>query len=137
MTMPELTGGLSPELCYLLASVVLTFVLILTPATLNVLNNGLQIMAGPRDNLPQDTVFVARAKRLSANMLENMVLFVPLVLIANAAHVSNDMTMLGVQLFFWGRVVHAVVYLAGLPWVRPALWAVAVAGMVLIALQLV
>jgi uncharacterized MAPEG superfamily protein len=47
------------------------------------------------------------------------------------------MTVLGTQLFFWGRLAYAVIYLAGLPWLRTASWAVSVVGLVLIFLQLV
>ena len=37
-------------------------------------------------------------------MLESLVLFAILVLTAKAAGISNAMTLLGAQLFFWGRV---------------------------------
>jgi uncharacterized MAPEG superfamily protein len=47
------------------------------------------------------------------------------------------MTLLGAQIFFWARVVYAAVYLAGIPWVRTAVWAVSVIGMLLIFRQLV
>jgi uncharacterized MAPEG superfamily protein len=49
---------------------------------------------------------------------------------------GNEMTALGAQLFFWGRLAYAVVYLIGLPWVRTATWAVSMAGLVLILIQL-
>ena len=47
------------------------------------------------------------------------------------------MTLLGAQLFFWGRVGHAVLYIAGIPWARTAAWLVSVIGLLLIFLQLV
>jgi uncharacterized MAPEG superfamily protein len=46
------------------------------------------------------------------------------------------MTLLGAQLFFWARLVYAVVYVAGVPWVRTAVWAVSAVGLILIFLQL-
>jgi uncharacterized MAPEG superfamily protein len=124
------------ELTILVYSVLLTFVLIMIPATQAVFQNGLKVMTGPRDNLPEPTVFVARARRLSTNMLENMVLFIPLVLIAHVAGISNEMTVLGTQLFLGARAVHAIIYLAGIPWIRPVAWFVAVLGMALIVLEL-
>ena len=46
------------------------------------------------------------------------------------------MTLLGAQLFFWGRVAHAIVYIAGIPWLRTAAWGVSVIGLILIFAQL-
>lgn len=125
------------ELTYLVYSVGLTFVLLMIPATTKVLQNGLVIMVGSRDALPEPSVFASRAQRASVNMLENMVLFIPLVLAANLAGISNDSTVLGAQLFLTGRLLHAIVYLAGWPWVRTLAWFIAVVGMGMIALQIV
>jgi len=47
------------------------------------------------------------------------------------------MTLLGAQIFFWARLVYAGVYIAGVPWLRTGVWAVAVVGLILIFLQLV
>ena len=49
---------------------------------------------------------------------------------------TNDMTLLGAQLFFWGRVAYAVCYLGGLPYVRTLSWLVSLIGIVLILIQL-
>jgi uncharacterized MAPEG superfamily protein len=125
------------ELTLLLWSVILTFVLILIPAGEAIIRNGVIAQGGSRDNLPEPSVFHKRATRLSTNMLENMVLFVPLVLIANATSISNDLTILGAQLFFYARVAHAVIYLAGLPMIRPLAWLVAVIGMGMFASALI
>jgi uncharacterized MAPEG superfamily protein len=46
-------------------------------------------------------------------------------------------TLLGAQLFFWGRVACAIVYIAGIPWIRTAAWTVSVIGLILIFGQLV
>ena len=120
----------------LLYSVILMLVVILLPAIIAIKENGLIAQAGPRDNLPEPSVFLARCRRLSANLLENLVMFAAVVLTAHAAGVSNDSTVFGAQLFFYGRVAHAVVYAAGLPMVRPVCYAVALFGMILIALPL-
>ena len=83
------------------------------------------------------TNWAGRAERAHSNMLESLVLFAILVLVAQAAGVRNAMTLLGAQLFFWGRVGHAVLYIAGIPWARTAAWVVSVVGLILIAWQLV
>ncbi len=59
------------------------------------------------------------------------------MLAARAINVSNAMTVLGAQLFFWGRLAHAAIYMAGIPWLRTAAWLVSVLGLLLIFLQLV
>ena len=70
-------------------------------------------------------------------MIENLVVFAALVLVAVAAGRTNAMTLLGAQLFFWARLAYAVVYLIGIPWLRTGVWAVSVVGLALIFLQLV
>ena len=39
------------------------------------------------------------------------------------------------QLFFYSRLAHAGVYLAGLPWIRPLIYGVGVAGTVMVLLS--
>lgn len=128
---------MTPELTMLLWSVILTFTLIMVPATEALMKNGLKAQGGPRDDLPEASVFNKRAKRLCNNMFENMALFTPLVLIAHAAGVSTENTILGAQVFFYARVAHAVIYLAGWPMIRPLAWFIGVIGMVMIAVALI
>lgn len=120
------------ELTMLLYSVALTFLLIAIPAVMQIMNNGGAAQAGNRDNLPEPTVMVKRAQRLAANMKENLLMFGALVLLANAAGISTDSTVLGAQLFFYCRIAHAIIYLAGWPWIRPLFWLGGVVGMVMI-----
>ena len=60
-----------------------------------------------------------------------------LVLVAAAAGKTNDMTLLGAQIFLWARVAYALVYLVGLPWIRTGVWAVSVIGLAMIFLQII
>ena len=55
---------------------------------------------------------------------------------AVAAGRTDNLTLVGAQLFLWGRVAYAIVYLIGLPWLRTAVWAVSVLGLILIFAQL-
>jgi uncharacterized MAPEG superfamily protein len=64
------------------------------------------------------------------------VLFAALVLIAVASGKANAMTAMGAMVFFWGRLAYAVIYLAGIAWLRTAAWFVSVIGMALIAIEL-
>ena len=70
--------------------------------------------AEPRPLAP----WAQRMKAAHYNSVENLVLFATLVLIANAASISNETTVLMCQVYFWARVVHLVSYTLGIPWVR-------------------
>ena len=98
---------------------------------------GLPALAGSRENLPPIEGWGGRAQRAHRNMLENIVLFACLVLVAQIAGKTDAMTALGAQLFFWARLVYVPIYLMGIPWVRTGVWAVSVVGLVMIFLQLV
>jgi uncharacterized MAPEG superfamily protein len=58
------------------------------------------------------------------------------VLVAQITGKTNAMTLLGCQIFFWARLAYAIVYVAGVPWLRTAIWVVSVVGLLLILLQL-
>ena len=127
---------LSPDLKYLLFAVILTFVQMLVAAMGANQQVGLPTLAGNRAGLAEMTGWAGRARRAHLNMLENMVLFTALVLVAQVAGKANAMTALGASIFFWARLVYAGVYLAGISWVRTAVWFVSVIGMAIIAGQL-
>jgi uncharacterized MAPEG superfamily protein len=128
---------MKPELMWLLWAVALTVVQMLVALSGATLQVGLPLLAGNREGLPPFTGWVGRAMRAHRNMLENLVLFTALVLTAVVAGKTNEMTLLGAQLFVWARLVYAAVYLAGVPWVRTGLWFVSMIGLVLIFVQLV
>jgi uncharacterized MAPEG superfamily protein len=128
---------MTPEIYYLIWSAALTLALAIIAVTGAQLQVGLPTLAGNREDLPEMTGWAGRAERAHRNMLENLVLFAILVFAAKAAGVSNGTTILGAQLFFWGRVAHAVLYIAGIPWARTAAWGVSIVGLILIFWQLV
>ena len=128
---------MTPELTYLVWTGALTFVLVVIAVAGATLEVGLPKLAGNRDGLPEMAGWAGRAARAHRNMLESLVLFAVLVLVAHIAGVRNEMTLLGAQLFFWGRVAHAAIYIAGIPWLRTAAWGVSIAGLALIFVQLI
>jgi uncharacterized MAPEG superfamily protein len=128
---------MTPELTYLVWSVALTLVLAVIAVSGATLEVGLPKLAGNRENMPEMSSWAGRAARAHSNMIENLVLFAILVVAARFANISNAMTLLGAQLFFWGRVAHAIIYIIGIPWLRTAAWLVSVVGLLLIFLQLV
>ena len=127
---------MKPELVWLLWAVALTFAQMLVAVSAATLQVGLPTLAGNREGLPEFKGWTGRAFRAHRNMLESLVLFAALVLIAVAAGKTNSTTLLGAQLFFWARLVYAGVYVAGIPWLRTAVWTVSAVGLVLIFVQL-
>ena len=128
---------MKPELTLLVWAVALAFIQVVVVAQGATMQVGLPVLAGNRDNMPAMQGWVGRAQRAHHNLIENLVLFAVLVLVAVVAAKSNAMTLLGAQIFFWARVVYAVVYYVGIPWLRTGLWGVSVVGMGMIFLQLV
>lgn len=124
------------ELTYLAYTIALFFVVVMIQATAGIGQHGGMTLANNRDNLPPPSAYLARTKRLVDNFRENLWFFAPLVLIAAISNISNQWTLLGVQLFFWSRLAHAVWYIFGLPFIRPLFWLVGVVGCVLIFLAL-
>lgn len=127
---------MTPDLKYLLFSVVLTFVQMLIAAAAANQAVGLTTLAGNREDVPVLTGLAGRAKRAHLNMIENLVLFAALVLIAAVAGKANAATATGAAIFFWARLAYAAIYVAGVPWLRTAAWFVSVIGMMMIAWQL-
>ena len=63
-----------------------------------------------------------RSKRAHLNAVENLVVFAPLVLIAELLNATNSNTAIAATLFFWVRLTHALVYTAGLPVARTVIF---------------
>jgi uncharacterized MAPEG superfamily protein len=128
---------MTTELTLLVWASGLTVAQAMLAATGGNLQQGTPTMAGNREDQPRFTGWVGRAYRAHRNMLENIVLFAILVLVAQATGRSNDQTRLGAELFFWARLAYVPCYVLGLPWIRSAVWAVSLTGLGMIFLQLV
>jgi uncharacterized MAPEG superfamily protein len=128
---------MSLELTTLVWAVALAFVQMLIAVSAAILQVGVPRLAGNRADLPALTGWAGRAQRAYTNMLESLALFAPLVLIAEIADKINVVTGAGVQLYFWARVVYAVVYIAGVPWLRTAVWGASAIGLIMIFVELV
>lgn len=128
---------MTTELSMLVYSVGLLVIIIMIQASAGILAQGITAQAGSRDNPGEPSAFQSRSKRVVDNHREGLLIFAPLVLIAAVAGISTEMTILGAQLFFYSRVLHAILYLAGVPWVRPLAWAAGIVGCVLIFVALI
>lgn len=88
---------------------------------------------GARDEAREKSVFAGRLDRTVQNHIEAMMVFAPLVLIAHALGISNDLTTWGAGLFLGARVAFVPLYFLGVPWLRTLVWFGGVAGTVMIA----
>jgi len=126
-----------PELNLLVWAAALSVVQALVAVTGAFTQVGLMKLVGNREDMPKLTGWAGRAERAHINMALNLALFAALVLVAAAAGKLNAMTLLGAQLFFWARVAYAIIYVAGIIWLRTLSWLASVIGLVLIFAELV
>ncbi len=112
-----------------------SFILLLTliQGTRNVLVLGLVTAAGNQHGIAPWSGWNDRLNRAIRNQIEAIAIFAPVLLAVEVAHLTNETTAMGAQIFVIARVVHAIVYTTGVPWVRTTAWAVGVAGIVMVA----
>jgi len=114
-------------------SVVWLFVMIVASAVFASSQRTPAQLAGSRDDLPAPTGTFARALRAVDNQREGITLFAPFVLIAAMTQNFDAMTAIGAQIFFYSRVAHGLLYLAGVPWLRTIAWVVGIVGTGMVA----
>ena len=99
-------------------------------------SGGLAWGLGNRDTALEFPLWVARARRAHANLIENLAPFAIVVLAAHVAGAANSTTALGATLFFWARAAHFLIYTAGIPYLRTLAFGIAIIGEVMILMQL-
>lgn len=99
---------------------------------------GLKWNTGARDaTMPPLSPIAERLRRAQDNLYETLPLFIGAVLALKLLDVSNATTVLGAQLWFWGRVAYLPLYAFGVPWVRSIVWLVSFAGLAMLVKELV
>ena len=122
------------ELKMLAWTLVLAFVQILLFDVARTRQYGLKWNTGPRDEaMPPLSAHAERLSRAQANLFETLPLFAGFVLIAHVAGISTTMTVLGAQIYFWGRVAYVPLYAFGVRNLRSLVWLVSLAGLVMVA----
>ncbi|GGA29410.1 MAPEG family protein [Dyella nitratireducens] len=126
---------LTPEL-YFLALVATATVLMWIPyITARMFTRGAwQTLANPADPMyPPDPAWAERAQRAHANAVENLAVFAPLVIILAMLDASTPATILASKIYLGTRLVHYLVYAAGIPVVRTLSFLVGVGSTLVIA----
>ena len=127
---------MSVELTMLLWVVILFLVQLVAQGVAEIMEHGIGYMVSARDDWKNPTGIASRIERAYFNLLETMPAFAALILIAIYTGKVNEMTALGSQIYFWGRLVYFPVYISGLPVIRTLVWTISTAGLVLILWQL-
>ena len=127
---------MTSELTYLVWVAALTAVM-WVPYILNtIIVRGLSDAVGYPDNPQPLAPWAERFKKAHYNAVENLVVFAALVLVLNATQTSNATTVLACQVYFWARLMHALVYALAVPWLRTLSFAVAWLCLLALLLQL-
>ena len=98
---------------------------------------GLKDALGYPENPPPLAPWAQKMKAAHYNAVENLVVFAALVLVADAAGVSNDVTVTACQVYFWARVVHFLGYTFAVPGVRTRAFAAGFFCQAALVLQLI
>ena len=115
-----MTSELSSLIWVVALSVVMWVPYILNTIMVRGLVNAMGYPDDPKPLAP----WAARMKAAHYNAVENLVVFATLVLVLNAAGISNETTVFACEIYFWARLVHYIVYSVGVPWVRTLSFAV-------------
>ena len=117
------------QLTYLAWSAFLCIVLWLPYVLERIQSQGLGTVLTYPENPPAPAAWAQRAQRAHLNLVENLPAFAALVSIA---HLTGVDAAGGAALFFWARVVHAVVHILGVSYVRTLAFAASWVGMLMI-----
>ena len=123
---------MTTDLKYLTFTAILTAALWIPYVVAQVVANGFLQPGNYVDPTPRPLPnWGKRADRTYLNAVEVFAPFAALVLIAHVAGKANAMTAFWCMAFFWFRLIHAVVYLLAVPYVRTLVFTlgfVAIAG---------
>jgi len=128
---------LTPELYFLVLVALATALMWILYLVARIGIRGLlPVMGNPDPSQAPDPAWVDRARRAHVNAVENLAVFAPLVLVAAFAGVSTPATVLAAKTYLVARLVHYVVYAAGIPVVRTLAFAAGFVATVTFAMAL-
>src|SRR5450631_2418598 len=77
-----------------------------------------QALAGTSPDSGSHSLWAQRSIKAHYNAVENLAIFAPIVLIAHVLSISTATTKAAVVVYFFARLLHFVVYSAGIPAAR-------------------
>ncbi len=110
---------MSTELTYLSWAALLTGSLWIPYVIAQVTTNGFLTPANYVDPTPRPLPpWGQRANRAHLNAVESFAPFAALIGVVHVTGAESSMTAIWAAIYFWARLIHAVVYLLGTPYVR-------------------
>ena len=85
---------------------------------------------------PPQAPWAQRLRAAHANAVENLVVFAALILAAQAMDISTPLIATAGTLYLWSRVLHAITYTLGVPWLRTLAFSGGFAAQMMVAWQL-
>ena len=124
---------MTTELHILALSIILGIVHLIAASHFISFQYGYRWTASSREQeMPPLKGIAGRVDRALTNFLETFPLFAAAVLTAHVTGRHCALTLWGVHLYSWGRVIYAIAYSAGFPFIRSMIWNVATGGIVLL-----
>jgi uncharacterized MAPEG superfamily protein len=120
---------MTTDLMYLALTAALTASLWIPYVVAQSMTNGFLVPQNYKDPTPRTLpLWGRRADRTYMNAVETFAPFAAVVIVAHLAGKANGMTAFWAAWFFWFRLVHAGVYLAGVPYIRTVVFTAAYVG---------
>lgn len=115
----DLGAPMTTDLLYLALTAGLAAILWIPNVAAMVMQHGVVLPADFREAAEKPLQgWGQRAKRVHLNMVENLAHFSVLVIVAHLSGMANEQTAFWAQMFFWARVAHALIFYAGIPYLR-------------------
>jgi len=130
---------MTPDLWILLSLALLTEILTLPPLIARgSVPGGIRWIFYNRDTELQGVApWGGRAVRAHDNLADNLAMYAVVIGLAHVTGATNDITASAGETLLAARVLHAVVYIAGIPYLRTAVFAVAQLAMLVYVWQIV
>jgi uncharacterized MAPEG superfamily protein len=129
---------MSPELTYLTWSVVIVLGYLVVQVLEQIARNGLVVaLTYQTDKEKPIGVLMQRFNASFSNFLVSYPAFISLVVIIALTNSSSDLTALGAAIWFWARIAHIPAHVSGLPVIRTLVWAISIAGLVMMLHSLI
>jgi uncharacterized MAPEG superfamily protein len=118
---------MTPDLMYVAWTAILLVLLWIPYIVGSVSTKGMLTPAEYKTPLErEEPEWLRRCNRAHVNLVENFAPFAALVIVAHLTDQATAATASAAAIFFWARLVHAVAYILGIPFLRTVLFSVGV-----------
>lgn len=97
----------------------------------------LRAIGTPGPDYPVDEAWMDRAKRAHVNAIENLAVFAPLVIATAITGIHNRTTLISAYAYVVARLLHYVIYTAGIPVARTVAFLAGASATVILGVTLI